>query len=69
MRVLLTIIFIYILLSLLYESGYKKTTDEDYYIETEEYKPVVDTFPYYKYIKPRDTTAYKGKWVDIQMSN
>lgn len=70
-------LFIYLVIQVIYQSGYKKSSDKDYMVGT----PIapgtytIDSGKYYvdslnnpayskKILKP-DTTPYKGKWVDV----
>lgn len=55
----------WLFIQLAYQSGYKKTTDEDYIIPDPPKQPMTDsTKDWSPYIHKRDTTKYKGKWVD-----
>jgi hypothetical protein len=58
------ILLYWLLIQITYNSGYQKTTDKDYLIDIPEPKPVKDTMDWTPYIHHRDTTKYKGKWVD-----
>ena len=64
-KIFLWSLTLYGLINLSYERGYKKTTDKDYQIDLPETKPTLDTIDYQRFMIKRDTTGYKGKWIDV----
>jgi hypothetical protein len=65
-KVIIGTILLYIFCCILYESGYKKTSDKDYFIDN--IPPSMDTLTFDDSLEllPQDTTQYKGNWVDPQ---